>query len=78
MSNQTEAPVYWLSPVGATDDFNEAIGDVIYDARTIHGPWALMSPASFQLHGGTSGRLGVGYGQRYDRQADGRWLKVEG
>lgn len=68
---------YWLSPVPAEDDFNDPIiGDTIYDARTVYGPWALMTPASFSLH--TDGRLGTGYGQRYVRQADGRWLCVEG
>lgn len=71
-------PVYWLSPVGDYDDFDSPIFDVIIDARTAYGPWALMTPESFSLHGGTRGRLGVGLGQRYQKQADGRWLKVEG
>lgn len=68
--------VYWLSPVGERDDFGRLIGNVIYDARTRNGQWALMSMASFLAE--TSHALGVGCGQRYDRQDDGRWLKTAG
>lgn len=71
-------PVYWSSPVGATDDFQSPIDDEIIDARTVYGPWALMSPASFARYGGTNGRLGLGLGQRFKKQPDGRFLKVEG
>lgn len=78
MPNEKREARYWLSPVGSTDDFGQPISDVIIDAKTAYGPWALMSPASFQLHGGTNGRLGLGYGQRYVRQSDGRFLCVEG
>jgi hypothetical protein len=73
----TEAQ-YWLSPVGEVDDFKSPILDDIVDGKTKHGPWALMSLASWHEHSGTGGRLGLGLGQRYRRQADGRWLKVEG
>lgn len=68
-------PVYWESPVG-NDDFQQPIGDVFYDAKTVYGPWAKMTPDSFETHG--DGRLGLGRGQRYERQTDGRYLKVEG
>lgn len=67
---------YWLGHVGQADDFNSAIGDEIIDGKTRQGPWALMTPSSWRLHG--IGKLGTGYGQRYQKQADGRWLKVEG
>jgi hypothetical protein len=69
-------PVYWLSPLNAEDDFGVQYGTIMYDAKTIHGPWANMSEISFQRHG--FGRLGTGYGQKYEKQPDGRWLKVEG
>lgn len=67
---------YWMSPVGDRDDFNVKIEDTIYDAKTVMGPWALMTPTSFRRY--STGRLGTGYGQKYERQSDGRWLKVEG
>lgn len=67
---------YWMSPVGDVDDVGDKIEDVIIDGRTIHGPWALMTPRSWRKIG--VGKLGTGYGQKYERQSDGKWLKVEG
>lgn len=68
--------VYWLSSVPETDDFGDPIGRVVIDAATRHGPWALMTPASWARHG--RGLLGTGHGQMYVRTDDGRWPKVEG
>ena len=70
--------VYWLSPVGEKDDFGSPVENEIIDGKTTYGPWAMMTPTSWEQHGGTGGRLGLGLGQRYEKQADGRWLKVEG
>ena len=67
---------YWLSPVGKTDDFGDKIDDEIIDGATKQGPWALMTSKSWGNHG--KGKLGTGYGQRYKKQKDGKWLKVEG
>jgi hypothetical protein len=67
---------YWLSPVGAQDDFGDRVAGVIIDGKTKHGSWALMTPHSWSLHG--IGQLGIGLGQRFERQTDGKWLKVEG
>jgi hypothetical protein len=72
----TDDKVYWLSHVGEKDDFGDDIDFEIIDGKTKFGPWALMTPLSWDLHG--VGRLGLGLGQRYQRQLDGRWLKVEG
>lgn len=75
--------VFWSGSIGPTDhtgrlfdDFLEPIEDEFIDGKTKMGPWANMSPASFAKYG--IGRLGTGHGQRYKKQADGRWLKVEG
>jgi hypothetical protein len=73
---QKPKPVYWVSPVGEVDDFGFPIKDEIIDAVTRYGPWALMSPESWMRNG--NGELGTGRGQRYKKQADGKWLKVEG
>jgi hypothetical protein len=73
---QTTEPVYWLSPVGEKDDFGDKVRSVIIDGKTKHGPWALMTPLSWDLHG--IGQLGLGCGQKYEKQIDGKWLKVEG
>ena len=58
------------------DDFREPITTAFIDGRTKYGPWAIMTPLSWGQHG--IGRLGTGFGQRYEKQADGQWLKVEG
>jgi hypothetical protein len=53
----------------------QEVGTKIVDGRTRDGPWALMDMACHKLHGvGT----GTGHGQVYQRQTDGRWLKIEG
>lgn len=70
--------VYWCSPLGVKDDFGDRYTDQMIDGRTSLGPWANMTPASWAKHGGTGGRFGPGLGQRYEKQSDGRWLKVEG
>jgi len=70
-----EGEQYWLSPVSDKDDFGDTIEDVIIDDKTKHGPWALMTPASFDENGI---KLGLGWGQKYQKQEDGKWLKIDG
>jgi hypothetical protein len=70
------AAKYWLSPLSDTDDFGVPYTAVMYDAKTRMGPWANMTEESFKQHG--YGKLGLGLGQKYAKQADGRWLKVAG
>lgn len=70
--------VYWCGPIGPNDDFDRPIDKQFIDGKTRHGPWAIMTPESWKLEGGTFGRLGTGFGQRYEKQTDGRWKKVEG
>lgn len=66
---------YWTSPVNQKDDFGNIIDDVIIDGKTKEGPWGIMTPESFSKHGI---RLGTGFGQKYQKQKDGKWLKIEG
>lgn len=62
-----------------TDDFNVPFthksGEVVYDAKTVMGPWATMTEASFKKYGE---RIGIGFGQKYIRNAAGELHKVEG
>jgi hypothetical protein len=71
---------YWLGDVGGWDDFGNPYdcktGGVMYDAATKEGPWANMSEQSFKEFG--CGKLGTGFGQKYELQPDGRYMKVAG
>lgn len=69
---------YWLSYVGETDDFGDTVSDIIIDGKTKDGPWALFTPASYEKHAMWPGAFGTGIGQKYQKQADGKWLKIEG
>lgn len=75
MAEYDPKKVYWLSDVGVDDDFNVPVVDTIIDGATVHGPWALMTPESHARYGRG---LGTGLGQKYVKQDDGKWLKVEG
>ena len=79
MTNSKYDPskTYWLSDVPKLDDFGQPITDEFIDAATVHGPWAMMSPVSWNMFG-KSVKLGTGLGQRYKKQANGTWMKVEG
>ncbi len=66
----------WAGIVPSTDDFGNSIEDEFVDGKSKMGPWATFAPSSWELYG--VGKLGTGYGQRYRKQADGEWLKVEG
>jgi hypothetical protein len=71
-----EAAKYWSSPLPDKDDFGDLYKDEMIDGKTRGGPWGNMTPESWKKHG--VGKLGTGYGQRYKKQPDGKWLKVEG
>jgi hypothetical protein len=67
---------YWIGgTIGPKDDFGAPIIDEFIDGKTRQGPWAIMAPASYRVLGKG---VGMGRGQRYKKQEDGRWLKVEG
>lgn len=70
-----QKPVYWVGKVPAKDDFGAHIGQEFVDGRTKQGAWAIMAPTNHDRYGCG---LGMGRGQKYRLQADGRWLKVEG
>lgn len=76
IANRLVGAKYWLSPVGEKDDFGDKIKDIIIDGKTKMGPWGLMTERSYQQYG--IGKLGMGYGQKYKKQSDGKWLKIEG
>jgi len=75
-----EAKRYLSAERMTQDDFGVAFtnkpGEVIYDAKTKRGPWATMTQQSFLIHG--HGMLGLGFGQKYTRQANGELHKTGG
>ena len=50
-------------------------GKYMYDARTISGQWGNLDDSCFVMHGVG---LGTGQGQKYERQTDDSFVKVEG
>ncbi len=67
---------YWIGLLGPVDDFSSSYKDIMYDGKTKMGPWANMTEESWKKYG--CGRVGQGYAQKYQRQEDGKWLKIAG
>lgn len=68
---------YWAGQVPPRDDFNTPITDEFIDGRVKGAStWGFFNPVNWAKYG--CGLLGTGYGQRYVKQANGRFLKVEG
>jgi hypothetical protein len=74
--NDLKRKVYWTGILPKQDDFGMPYKKIMIDGRTTSGPWANMTLESWRVHG--IGKLGTGYGQKYEKQSDGRWLKTEG
>lgn len=74
-----ENQTYWLSPFdGKCQVTGEDCNGVMYDAKLpaqFGGVWANISHSTFVALGC---KTGIGLGQKYERQPDGRWLCVEG
>jgi hypothetical protein len=70
--------VLWGGPAPTRSDFGEVIVAEFIDGKMSGrgGAWAIFAPRSWQRFG--CGRFGEGYGQRYRKDAEGRWVKVEG
>jgi len=69
--------VYWVGDPGAECQLcHRALKSAFVDGRTrAPGSWANMCLLCHSVYGVG---LGTGRGQLYEKQADGRWLKVEG
>lgn len=63
-----------------SDDYGQPLtkqaGEIIYDAQTKLGYWACMNEASYKVFG--TGVLGLGHGQKYQRDSEGKLWKVDG
>lgn len=72
-----QVKVFRAGDPGKCDFCNQPLTDEFVDAMTNRGPWANMCMHCWPINRATA-RLGPGLGQRYKRQEDGRFLKVEG
>jgi hypothetical protein len=69
-------PVYWIGEIPTRCDICGAkMQHKMVDARTRNGQWGLIDLKCHAAHGVG---VGKGKGQVYERQPDGRWLKIEG
>lgn len=69
-------PRYWTGPAPVHCDLcNAEITDTFYDAGLPRGPWGFFCNDCFTQN---ALKLGTGYGQKYEKQADGKWLKTGG
>jgi len=77
MQQETRKPaLYWHGTIPAgCDCCGIGIHSEFVDGATIHGPWANLHPT---CHLRIGRGIGPGLGQRYRKQDDGRWMKVEG
>ena len=67
---------FWCGPAPQNCDiYGEFITDTFIDGRTEMGPWAIMCEKCLGLIGVG---LGNGLGQKYQRQDDGTFKKVDG
>lgn len=69
--------VYWVGDVEKCDTCGNCFADTFYDGKTKFGPWANMCPSCFTCGPGVN-TLGTGFGQKYEKQSDGRFMKTEG
>lgn len=68
---------FWAGNPPRKDDFGDSIIAEFIDGRMGGATaWATFTPGSWRRFG--CGRLGEGYGQRYRKDEEGRWRKVEG
>lgn len=67
---------YWISPAPEKCDIcKEPITDTFVDGATKFGPWGFMCPS---CHPKVGCGLGLGRGQKYVKQENGQFKKVEG
>ncbi len=72
----TQRRVVWMGSPPTNCDLCEApIFAIFVDGKTNQGPWANMCLECHPVYGCG---LGTGKGQKYQKQPNGEWLKIEG
>jgi hypothetical protein len=75
MAVKDKSPIYWMGTVDKCDICHRKLTKQFVDGKTAMGPWAKMHVKCHSDHGLG---FGTGLGQRYEQQANKRWLRVEG
>jgi len=79
MSDEAPKKRYWMGDAPTQCDLNlhhsHAITTAFVDGKTKMGPWGNMC---LTCHRRVGVGLGTGKGQKYEKQDDGKWLKVAG
>ena len=60
------------------DACGEECGRYLYDVKTNEGSWGVLCERCWPIHGNPGLRLGIGFGQKYERREHGNYYKVEG
>lgn len=71
----TKQKMWMGNPPKACDICTTAFTTCFIDGKTTSGPWANMCVGCHKRHGCG---LGLGKGQRYDKNAEGQWIKAGG
>lgn len=58
------------------DFCNTIINDILIDGKTTDGYWATMCKKCHKIHG--IGKFGIGCGQKYEKNSENRFIKIEG
>jgi hypothetical protein len=69
----TTQPQYWSGNPETCDICHKSLDETFIDGATTIGPWAIMCKHCFNIFGRG---LGLGKGQRYEKQPDNLWLKT--
>lgn len=67
--------VYWPGEVNRCAVCQKRLTDEFIDGDTVRGVWCTMHVSCHAIFGRG---LGIGRGQKYRKQEDGRWKRVEG
>lgn len=74
-SASSAKPKYWIGTIENCDNCGGALNNLMYDAAVPRAGWGNLCKGCFTVLGCT---LGTGHGQKYEKQADGKWLKTDG
>jgi len=67
---------FWMGQAPKNCDIcGDKVTNTFVDGKTKFGPWGFMCP---HCHNDAGYGVGTARGQKYTRQADGRWLKTGG